>query len=340
MRLSIIIPCYNSAKTINRCLDSVYALPISESDFEVIVVDDGSTDDTVLLIERYREEHSNIILLRHLVNRNIGAARNTGLAVARGNTIAFVDSDDQIGAGLISALKRMEEDDLDMIAMRVEILSVKEELVKAKSLPSAASNVYSGIQFQIDYPFWNISVWSYLYTSKLVKKAHYPFVEGAYFEDADYLFNYLHLAERMSYCDECGYRFFENPTSITHTFSFRHVFGYAYLGVRLLSLYESLPDKSTLFAQYVLEGGSYNIKTAIIKMFRLRTKQDVRMFYNLLDSHIDRKVLKLYKKPAYCWKWYVRMALRHRHLTTMLVGTFVSFGMFSVIKRSLQRNIQ
>lgn len=84
MRLSLIIPCYNSAATIRRCLNSVYALPLQESEFEVIVVNDGSTDETGRLVEEFGTAHPNLTQIRHLVNRNLGAARNTGLAVAKG----------------------------------------------------------------------------------------------------------------------------------------------------------------------------------------------------------------------------------------------------------------
>ena len=91
MRISFIIPCYNVSKMVLRCLDSIYALGLSESEFEVVAVNDASTDDTLQIVRDYSERHPNLVVVNHLVNRNIGAARNSGLAVVKGNFIAFVD---------------------------------------------------------------------------------------------------------------------------------------------------------------------------------------------------------------------------------------------------------
>ena len=85
-------PSYNSQSTINRCLDSVYALPIPEDEYEVIVIDDCSTDHTVDIIKVYEHTHSNLTLLVQLQNHRQGAARNRGLEVAQGEYIFFLDT--------------------------------------------------------------------------------------------------------------------------------------------------------------------------------------------------------------------------------------------------------
>lgn len=63
----------------------------------MIVVNDASKDETGEIVEEYGKAHENLTQIRHLVNRNIGAARNTGMAAARGKYFAFVDSDDEVG---------------------------------------------------------------------------------------------------------------------------------------------------------------------------------------------------------------------------------------------------
>ena len=209
IRLSIIIPCYNSAKTIIRCLDSIYSLPLPESDFEVIAVNDGSTDETQNLLEEYARHHTQLTVIRHLVNRNLGAARNTGLSAARGRAIAFVDSDDEIMPPIVKALSRMENKGLDLVAMSIE--KVDGSQTSTQTLPYSPEEVFSGIRLQEVHPFWGTAVWSYLFSKALIDRVHYPFVEGAFFEDADYVYNHLYHAEKVSYCEECSYRFITNP---------------------------------------------------------------------------------------------------------------------------------
>lgn len=104
MLISFIIPAYNASQTINRCLDSIYSLLIPRTDFEVIVIDDCSHDDTATLVENYALSHENLILLHQNENHRQGAARNRGLKVAKGRFIAFVDSDDTIEVGVVKAL--------------------------------------------------------------------------------------------------------------------------------------------------------------------------------------------------------------------------------------------
>lgn len=88
--VSVIVPVFNGEKTIRRALDSVFAQTFAN--FEVIVVDDASSDRTVNLVEQYTDKRLTII--RSAENRGAAAARNKGIAVAAGRRIAFLDSDD------------------------------------------------------------------------------------------------------------------------------------------------------------------------------------------------------------------------------------------------------
>lgn len=93
MLLSIIIPVYNVEKYIGKCLDSLLAQGLQEDEFEIIVVNDGSTDRSQKIAEDYKSKHSNIIILNQK-NQGISVARNTGLDIAKGEYIYFIDPDD------------------------------------------------------------------------------------------------------------------------------------------------------------------------------------------------------------------------------------------------------
>ena len=95
MKLSIIIPVYNTGGYLSRCLDSCLNQDIPSNEYEIIAVDDGSTDNSLDLLKKYAGAYSNIKVL-HQSNKRQGAARNKGLSVAQGEYIWFVDSDDWI----------------------------------------------------------------------------------------------------------------------------------------------------------------------------------------------------------------------------------------------------
>ena len=116
IKYSIIIPVYNSEKTIDRCLRSI--LQQSREDVEVIVVDDGSEDDSGKILSTYAETSRRITLISQN-NRGVSAARNAGIERASGTYILFVDSDDFVSENYFSILDLLEkqsEDDLLMFA--------------------------------------------------------------------------------------------------------------------------------------------------------------------------------------------------------------------------------
>ena len=101
MQLSIITPAYNVEKYINRCLDSIYNQNFDEKEYEVIIINDGSIDKTESIINEYVNKHGNLRLINQK-NQGASIARNTGLKLAKGDLIWYVDSDDAITDNSIS----------------------------------------------------------------------------------------------------------------------------------------------------------------------------------------------------------------------------------------------
>ena len=103
--ISIIVPVYNTEKYIERCLDSI--MKQDYPNFEVILVNDGSTDESGIIIQKYKEKYKNISYIKQ-ENKGVGAARNAGIKVAKGDYISFVDSDDLIMEDYCSHLLVMQ----------------------------------------------------------------------------------------------------------------------------------------------------------------------------------------------------------------------------------------
>lgn len=102
--VSVVIPVYNSEKYLGQCLNSV--LGQSLHDIEVICVDDGSTDNSASVIQERMKEDSRLKIVRHGVNKGVGAARNTGVEAAEGEWIYFLDSDDWIDSDYLEVMLR------------------------------------------------------------------------------------------------------------------------------------------------------------------------------------------------------------------------------------------
>ena len=112
-KLSIVVPVYNAEKTLHRCVDSI--LNQEYSDLEIILVDDGSDDDSLAICQKYAEYDTRVIVY-HKQNGGLVAARKAGVALATGAYIGFVDSDDYIDADMYSSLmKEVYEKNSDIV---------------------------------------------------------------------------------------------------------------------------------------------------------------------------------------------------------------------------------
>lgn len=111
--ISIIIPVYNTEEYISDCLDSI--LSQTYKNFEVIIVDDGSTDNSFNIVKNYQKNNDNITVL-HIGNSGVSAARNLGIQLAKGEFLFFVDSDDTLyDHCLLSFVNEYTDKNLDLL---------------------------------------------------------------------------------------------------------------------------------------------------------------------------------------------------------------------------------
>ena len=140
MLFSVIVPTYNAEKTIRRCLDSVIKQPYPSSEYEIIVVDDGSSDETPSIVNSYSQIYDNVTCVLQQ-NSGAGAARNQALKIAKGEYLLFIDADDfitQNSLGILSS--RLQE-------VRPDILLFKyfyydEGVAKYSQMSARDRNIY------------------------------------------------------------------------------------------------------------------------------------------------------------------------------------------------------
>jgi len=120
--ISVIIPLYNGEKTIVNALNSIKAQTIATENFEIIIINDGSSDESIKVVENYRRVNPEMeILLLHQLNGGVSKARNTGLRQAKGDYIALLDADDEWLPEKIEKQLRCLQDEhlkIDFIATR------------------------------------------------------------------------------------------------------------------------------------------------------------------------------------------------------------------------------
>ena len=193
VKVSVIVPVYNSSKHLRKCLDSLKNQTLE--DIEFIIVNDCSSDDSLDIICEYLDD-SRFILINNKRNRGAGYSRNKGISRSNGEYIGFVDSDDYISTSMYENMYRCATDnDCDIVVSNLSF--VKDDNGNCNSSSSISTSGYR-IDFEKDPEmiyFESPSVCNKLYRSELVKK--HPFVEGVMFEDVAFTYNMLMMANSV-----------------------------------------------------------------------------------------------------------------------------------------------
>lgn len=208
--ISIIVPVYNAEKYLDNCINSL--LSQTYTDLEIILVDDGSPDRSGEICDAYAERDSRIRVI-HQQNGGQSSARNTGLALASGEYVGFVDADDTVEPDMYAVLyEAIQGRDLSICgARRVregQVLRKTEKTVNFVALD------FDGLYKEV-YGRMNNGVWNKLFRRELAQACR--FTEGLFHnEDLIFLLNYLPLAQNGSITTKVAYNYFVREGSVTN----------------------------------------------------------------------------------------------------------------------------
>lgn len=224
MKLSIIIPIYNCEKYLKRCLDSILAQTMQ--DYEILMINDGSTDNSGLIASEYSKMDERFILYNS-VNKGPGHARNIGIKHAKGTYISFIDSDDTIEPSMYQNIfEKTKKDQLDVIIFGYSIISSSGQKIKAKiDIPSQIILYEKDIRQEILYKYYKGntngigSLWNKIYRLQFLIDYNL-FIDETRKRAEDYWYNmYVFLnCKKALFINECYYNYYQNSSSIMHTF--------------------------------------------------------------------------------------------------------------------------
>lgn len=203
LKLSIIVPVYNVAPYLKTCIDSI--LNQTFKDYELIIVDDGSTDGSENICESYKLKDNRIRVI-HQKNKGLSGARNTGIDAARGTYIAFVDSDDYIHPIMYQVLITAIEKNQSDIAICKSVSTEKNTIFTEKDLIIPQ---YKEISWSVDDALQHITlmklvVWNKIYRREVIKDIY--FEDKAFSEDIGYNFAILkRINSNISFVDSTFY---------------------------------------------------------------------------------------------------------------------------------------
>ncbi|MDR3151284.1 MAG: glycosyltransferase [Holosporaceae bacterium] len=214
-KISVIIPVYNAENFIERCLDSVTNQTLSQ--LEILCINDGSTDNSLRILEKYACRDSRITVINQ-ENFGPGAARNAGLAAASGEYLGFVDSDDWIGENFFEKLYEIAHTyEADVAA--TNIIRAYPSGRRRNKVTVRENNVYSSIsdKFAVTQTPRMCYIYNKIYKADFIRKLNITFRAGVCFEDIDFSVRALFFAKRLATTSEAIYYYAVNKLSMTRS---------------------------------------------------------------------------------------------------------------------------
>lgn len=221
MILSVIVPVYNVSKYLAKCLDSLLCQDLRADEYEIIVVNDGSTDNSGEIAAEYADKYSNIVLINQ-ENQGLSGARNTGINVAQGKYIQFVDSDDYLETNVLKTLvDKMESDNLDVLRFNYQNVNenyeVYEPYKEHKPFVDYRDEICDGLTFLTERLGYACYAVQFIIKSELLKMDGNLFKTGIYFEDTEWTPRILTQAQRVTSTDFMVYNYLLRSGSITNS---------------------------------------------------------------------------------------------------------------------------
>ena len=204
-KFSIIVPVYNVEKYIKKCLDSIFCQTFK--DFEVIVVNDGTKDNSMDIVKKY-----NVTIIEQ-DNQGLSEARNTGVRKAKGEYLIFVDSDDYIENQLLDKINQNLGNKPDIVRYQVkDIIDQKEINHNEKEF----HNLTGESAFKEIVKFYYVEpAWLYAIKRKYYLNNNFSFKKNTYHEDFGLLPIVIFKSDRVNIIDYCGYCYVKRENSIT-----------------------------------------------------------------------------------------------------------------------------
>lgn len=299
IKYSFIVPVYNTEKYLKKCLD--YLVKQTLKDFEIIIVNDGSTDNSSQIINKYQEKYSNIKLIEQK-NQGLSMARNNSVKKALGEYLIFIDSDDYVEPDL---LKRIDENIEDVDVLRFQIYEEDESYknkVKVEEVPFDMVDGKTAIKLITNYKYVE-PAWCYVYRKEYYIKNKFNFKKGVYHEDFGLIPYVIYKAGKVKSIDYAGYHYVTRNGSIMNNTSYDKTIKKAY---DMLEQYKDLRSKVEIRKEnhdnYFL---SYVANCAIVKTKTLKGKErkeyveelkEIKAYNDILVNSFVRKIKKVLLK--------------------------------------------
>lgn len=309
-KISIIIPVYNGERYIEKCLDSIKNQTFK--DYEVLIINDGSKDNTKKLIEKYLNDKR--FKLFNRTNHGIGASRNFGLDESSGEYICFIDSDDYVDKKYLEKLyNKILKENLDIVVCNYIELNEEsniEKKVKIKAFDNTTIDKNPELLLSI-----NKSPWNKIYRKSILENIKFP--TDLKYEDTEFLCKALYNSKN-GYVDEYLNYYVIHTNSETTTMD-KRVFDILYIIDNIRKFYENSND---YIKEYIDKMTLQILTTYTIQQRYQKDKKLAKEFINKAFNYMEKNISN-FKRNSYFKDRGIKGIIEKNKVLTLIYCKFI-----------------
>lgn len=220
--LSIVVPAYNVERELEKCIESCLKQNILQESYEIIIVNDGATDNTFQVATDIAAKYECVSVVNQK-NMGLSGARNTGLKYAKGKYVWFIDSDDYIKPNVLgNMIMQADDNNLDCLFFRLQRVfdddCFRSEVDDYECVqPNVTRNVILSGRDAILQGYNPSSVCAILFNVEFLRKYSLQFMLGIYHEDAEFTYRMISKAQRVMFVSEAPYLYFTHAGTMTRS---------------------------------------------------------------------------------------------------------------------------
>ena len=297
-KVSIILPVYNVESYLRQCLDSIIMQTLE--DIEIICVNDGSTDNSLEILQEYKNKDSRIKIINQ-ENRGQGVARNIALENITGDYIGFVDPDDYISPNMYKTLYETAiKHNCDIVEESFYIKNeIRNYLKKRKNKLNLPKNKIFNYKVKKNYVFSpNLAIWNKLYKTSFIKENDIKFFETKKGEDIIFTIKSRVLASKIVYIDNADYYYRIKKDNIPKSYKNTSPIDELNRQIKFLDTIKNalIEDKIYELIKYDFE--NYSIQK-LKEKYKILQIKDQKIFEQALKNVISENLFKRFKKEIF-----------------------------------------
>lgn len=311
--ITLVLPVYNVEEYLDKCLSTIFNQTFK--DFELIIVNDGATDNSDKIIKSYINKFSNIIYLEQK-NQGQSVARNNAIKKASGEYIIFIDSDDFLDLTMLEKMYNLaitNESDA-VICGHKELYEKSKRIVDVK-LPIIPSKIYDGIEvanLMLECKIMGVT-WNKLLKTELVKKTPIYFEPGRYTQDWYPMFKIISNCKKISFVNETLYTYIIRDGSTTSKKDLKRILDYSHAVSQIKAYVSKNID-------------NYNPTSYLV--FKMKTFLSVIQLCQKINKNPKQLIRDLQKKGLFANDFYIRDIFLIKKLTIRTKLRLIYFKLF------------